>query len=173
MTQDKIIKFIDDVQAGKIDPTYKSDPIPEENDGPVTVVVGKSFEEIVMDKEKDVFVKYYAPWCGHCQQLEPTWEKLAKILKGVVKVGAVNADEEKQLGGQYQIQGFPTIKFFGFNKKKDPETYQGGRDAESMANYAQQKVSQGVKHRLKGKDSSSGSKSQSSDKKASQGAQKK
>ena len=132
-----------------------------------------NFRKTVLESDEMWFVEFYAPWCGHCQQLEPTWEKLAKILKGVVKVGAVNADEEKQLGGQYQIQGFPTIKFFGFNKKKDPETYQGGRDAESMANYAQQKVSQGVKHRLKGKDSSSGSKSQSSDKKASQGAQKK
>lgn len=72
--------------------------------------------------------------------MEPSWEKAARILKGVVKVGAVNVDVEKQLGQQYGIQGFPTLKFFGFNKKKDPEDYQGGRDAEAIANFATQKV---------------------------------
>jgi protein disulfide-isomerase A6 len=89
--------------------------------------------------------------------LEPSWEKAARILKGVVKVGAANVDVEKSLGQQYQIQGFPTLKFFGFNKKKDPEDYQGQRDAEGIANFAAQKVQQGVRNRLKGKDSSSGS----------------
>lgn len=88
--------------------------------------------------------------------MEPSWEKAARILKGVVKVGAVNVDVEKSLGQQYGIQGFPTLKFFGFNKKKDPEDYQGQRDAEGIANFAAQKVQQGVKNRIKGKDTSSG-----------------
>ena len=93
-------------------------------------------------------VEFYAPWCGHCQRLTPEYTKAAKALKGVVKVrasfdvvgvlsnvqlflcqiGAVNADDHKSLGGQYQVQGFPTIKIFGLNKNK-PEDYQGERTA--------------------------------------------
>ena len=73
-------------------------------------------------------VEFYAPWCGHCQRLTPEYTKAAKALKGVVKLGAVNADEHKSLGGQYQVQGFPTIKVFGANKNK-PEDYQGERTA--------------------------------------------
>ena len=73
-------------------------------------------------------VEFYAPWCGHCQRLTPEYTKAAKALKGVVKIGAVNADEHKSLGGQYQVQGFPTIKIFGANKNK-PEDYQGERTA--------------------------------------------
>ena len=46
-------------------------------------------------------------------------------------MGAVNADEHRELGGQYGIQGFPTIKIFGRNKNK-PEDYQGSRDAKGM-----------------------------------------
>ena len=57
-------------------------------------------------------------------------------MKGVVKLGAVNADEHRSLGGQYGIQGFPTIKIFGKNKNK-PEDYQGARDAKvNLRNYA-------------------------------------
>lgn len=42
----------------------------------------------------------------------------------VVKVGAVDADKHQSLGGQYGVQGFPTIKIFGSNKNR-PEDYQG------------------------------------------------
>lgn len=44
--------------------------------------------------------------------------------QGIVKVGAVDADQHKSLGGQYGVRGFPTIKIFGANKNK-PEEYQG------------------------------------------------
>lgn len=48
----------------------------------------------------------------------------SEILQGIVKVGAVDADQHKSLGGQYGVKGFPTIKIFGANKNK-PEEYQG------------------------------------------------
>lgn len=41
-----------------------------------------------------------------------------------MRLGAVNADEHKQLGGQYGIKGFPTIKVFSSNKNS-PTDYQG------------------------------------------------
>lgn len=44
--------------------------------------------------------------------------------QGVVKVAAVDADKHQSLGGQYGVQGFPTIKIFGSNKNR-PEDYQG------------------------------------------------
>ena len=73
------------------------------------------------------------PRCGHCQRLTPEYKKAASALKGVVKVGAVNADEHQSLGGQYGVKGFPTIKIFGRNKNK-PEDYQGSRDAKVCRN---------------------------------------
>lgn len=60
-------KFVKNVLDGKVEPSIKSEPIPETQEGPVTVIVGRNYQDIVMDNEKDVLVEFYAPWCGHCK----------------------------------------------------------------------------------------------------------
>ena len=127
----------------------------------VVSLTDKNFREKVINSDEIWLVEFYAPWCGHCKQLKPEWEKAAKALKGVVKVGAVDADQYKQLGGQYGVQGFPTIKLFGASKAK-PEDYQSGRDAASIVDFAMKKASALVKKRLSGKGGDSGSKQKKS-----------
>ena len=46
----------------------------------------------------DWLVKFYAPWCGHCTKLAPTWEKLAEELKGVVNVAKVDVTAAREIG---------------------------------------------------------------------------
>lgn len=53
----------------------------ESHDNSVRVLVGKNFSEVVMDDTKDVLVEFYAPWCGHCKNLEPIYAELAQKLK--------------------------------------------------------------------------------------------
>ena len=77
------------------------------------------------------------------QALFPDWAKLAGAIAPSIKVGQVNADQHKDLGGQYGIQGFPTIKFFGANKKK-PTDYQGQRTAAAIAQHALKMLSDQV-----------------------------
>lgn len=57
--------FVNDLEEGSLEAYVKSQPIPESNDGPVTVAVGKTFDEVVMNNGKDTLVEFYAEWCGH------------------------------------------------------------------------------------------------------------
>ena len=78
---------------------------------------------------KNVFVKFFAPWCGHCQQLAPEYEKAAKALRGIANIAAIDGDKDRT---DIQIQGFPTIKLFVDGKVSD---YNGNRDASSFIDF--------------------------------------
>lgn len=109
-----------------------------------------NFNREVLQSDALWLIEFYAPWCGHCKSLAPEWKKAATALKGVVKVGAVDADQHKSLGGQYGIRGFPTIKVFGANKNS-PEEYQGGRSSQAIVDGALNALKSLVKDRLSGK----------------------
>lgn len=130
--------WVEDYLAGKLQPNVKSEPIPEKNDGPVKIVVGHTFDEIVMDDSKDVLVEFYAPWCGHCKSLAPKYDELGKMFAGssdvvIAKVDATANDTP------IEIQGFPTIKLFPAGNKKNVIEYDGDRTAKAMAAWLREK----------------------------------
>jgi len=104
----------------------------------VIELTSRNFNEKVLQSEGPWIVSFTAPWCGHCQRLKPEYHAAAESLGGVVNLGNVNCDEEKDLAYQYGVRGFPTIKYFpaGRAKKSSPEDYQSGRDANSIVQYA-------------------------------------
>ena len=52
-------------------------------------------------------------------------------FQGTVNVGAVDMTAHQSVGAPYGIKGFPTIKFFGYNKNK-PTDYNGQRTADAL-----------------------------------------
>ncbi|CAL1404288.1 unnamed protein product [Linum trigynum] len=123
ITVDNIKAFGQDFIDDKLKPFFKSDPIPENNDGDVKIVVGDNFDEIVLDESKDVFLEIYAPWCGHCQALEPTYNKLAKHLRDIDSIVIAKMDGTTNEHPRAKSDGFPTLLFFpAGNKSFDPIT---------------------------------------------------
>ncbi|KAH9617278.1 hypothetical protein KSS87_004503 [Heliosperma pusillum] len=92
LTSEKVKAFGDGFLEDTLKPFYKSEPVPESNDGDVKIVVGNNFDEIVLDESKDVLLELYAPWCGHCQSLEPTYNKLAHHLRGIDSIVVAKMD---------------------------------------------------------------------------------
>ena len=110
-----------------------------ESNTPVILLDGTNFEKEVVQSKDIWLVLFYAPWCGHCKAFSPEYEKAAKALKGIFKIGAIDADKERSIGGKYNIQGFPTVKFFGIHKDK-PVDYDKARTADAVINFMFEKA---------------------------------
>ncbi|XP_027107914.1 probable protein disulfide-isomerase A6 [Coffea arabica] len=107
----------------------------------VVVLTPENFDEIVLDEKKDVLVEFYAPWCGHCKSLAPTYEKVATAFKleDHVVIANVDADKYKDLAEKYGVSGYPTLKFFPKGNKAG-EDYDGGRDLDDFVTFINERT---------------------------------
>ena len=136
LTQEDVEKFFASYEAGELSKFLKSDPIPETNDEPVKVVVGKNFNEIV-GKDSDVLLEFYAPWCGHCKALEPKYLELATELQEVEGLVIAKIDATANEVEGVNVQGFPTIKFFHKGSTEAKE-YEGDREVDGFKKYLEE-----------------------------------
>eukprot|EP01128_Nolandella_sp_AFSM9_P008361 TRINITY_DN4_c0_g2_i1.p1 TRINITY_DN4_c0_g2~~TRINITY_DN4_c0_g2_i1.p1 ORF type:complete len:149 (-),score=42.45 TRINITY_DN4_c0_g2_i1:164-559(-) len=102
----------------------------------VVVLTDANFEEVTA--EGNYFVKFYAPWCGHCKKLAPTWDELAEQAAGDdadYAVAKVDCTENKQVCGDHGIRGYPSLYFFTAGERTD-ERYAGPRTLSALNDYA-------------------------------------
>ncbi|KAF2662864.1 protein disulfide-isomerase MPD1 precursor [Lophiostoma macrostomum CBS 122681] len=116
----------------------------------VLQISGVDYDRVIAKSNYTSIVEFYAPWCGHCQNLKPAYETAAKSLAGIAKVAAVNCDEEvnKPFCGQMGVQGFPTLKIVKPGKKLGKpvvEDYQGPRAAKGIVDAVKDKIPNNVK----------------------------
>jgi len=132
LSRDSLSEFLQDYEEGKLSPFFKTEPVPESNPGPVIVAVGSTFDSIVASA--NVFMEFYAPWCGHCKSLAPVYEELGAAVWDqygdeviIAKIDATANDTPES------VTGFPTLIFYPFGGK--PIKYSGARDLEAMKDF--------------------------------------
>jgi len=83
----------------------------------------------------DTFVKFYAPWCGHCQKLAPVWDELAKKFEAdsKVKIAKLDCTQAQSVCQENEIRGYPTLAYFRNGRKV--EAYKGARNINDLTDF--------------------------------------
>ncbi|RYO77487.1 hypothetical protein DL762_009224 [Monosporascus cannonballus] len=94
----------------------------------------ESFQTLVTMTQEPWFIKFYAPWCHHCQAMASNWQQLAKEMKGKLNIGEVNCDVESRLCKDVRLRGYPSILFFKGGERVE---YDGLRGLGDFVQYAE------------------------------------
>ena len=124
--QKSLLNFILDPNA---EPPWSEDPIAKDVkhiDNP------HDFHRVIGKERKPLLLMFYAPWCGHCNQLKPKFAAAATRLKKSAVLAAMDVDKPEAYGvrQEYNITGFPTLIYFEDGRMK--YDYTGGRDEEGI-----------------------------------------
>lgn len=109
--------------------------------GESTNLDAESFQRLVTTTRDPWFIKFFAPWCGHCQAMAPAWAELGREMKGSLNIGEVNCEVEKRLCKDVKLRGYPTILFFQGGERVE---YDGLRGLGDLVAYAKKAVNSGV-----------------------------
>lgn len=127
-------KRAQEVETGK---TPKKPVATPNEEGTSVSLTAENFQRLVTMTQDPWFIKFYAPWCPHCQDMAPTWEQLAKTMKGKLNIGEVNCDKETRLCKDVGARAYPTILFFKGGERSE---YEGLRGLGDFIQYAEKAV---------------------------------
>ncbi|KAL8913068.1 MAG: hypothetical protein Q9171_002048 [Xanthocarpia ochracea] len=128
-------------KALKAPKTPKKPSTPPNPAGASIALSQETFQKLVTNTQDPWFVKFYAPWCHHCQALAPSWHQMAKEMQGKLNIGDVNCDVESRLCKDVRVKGYPTIHFFRGGERVE---YEGLRGLGDLVSYAKKALDVGM-----------------------------
>ena len=125
-----------------------ADKASQNSESQALVVLDGSSWAAVLQNPGYTFVKFYAPWCGHCREMQHDWEDVAEHFKenplpGVsLTVAEVDCtagmDGSMSICMQESIHGYPTVRLY---KDGDlVEEYQFARTFDRMKTFIEEKL---------------------------------
>uniref|UniRef100_A0A8C8W4F9 protein disulfide-isomerase n=1 Tax=Peromyscus maniculatus bairdii TaxID=230844 RepID=A0A8C8W4F9_PERMB len=107
--------------------------VPEEEDN-VLVLKKSNFEE-ALAAHNYLLVEFYAPWCGHCKQLAPIWDKLGETYKDHENIVIAKMDSTANEVEAVKVHSFPTLKFFPASADRTVIDYNGERTLDGFKKF--------------------------------------
>ncbi|XP_007955666.1 protein disulfide-isomerase A2 [Orycteropus afer afer] len=136
ITAAAVSAFCHSVFNGEIKPYRLSQEIPPDWDQqPVKTLVGKNFEQVAFDETKNVFVKFYAPWCTHCKEMAAAWKALAEKYSDRQDIVIAELDATANELEAFAVHGFPTLKYFPAGPGRKVIEYKSTRDLETFSKF--------------------------------------
>jgi thioredoxin-like negative regulator of GroEL len=86
-------------------------PLALSSDNSITLLTDANFETTLAFPPALWLVKFYAPWCKHCNKLDPVFDDLAEAAGGRVMLGSVDATKNPKTAELHNIKGYPTILY--------------------------------------------------------------
>ncbi|CCG84218.1 protein of unknown function [Taphrina deformans PYCC 5710] len=102
----------------------------------------ETFTKLVTNTQDGWFIKFYAPWCGHCKAMAPAWNELAHDSQNKLNIGEVNCEAESRLCSDIKIHGYPTLLYF---QGETHVEYTGLRGLGDLMAFAQKTAAASIK----------------------------
>ncbi len=71
-----------------------------------------SFDKHISRNHIPVLVDFWAPWCGPCRQMAPSFEQAARQLEPHIRVAKVDTEANPSLAARFHIRSIPTLALF-------------------------------------------------------------
>ncbi|CAH9066310.1 unnamed protein product [Cuscuta epithymum] len=119
-TPRSIEDFCSGILDGTVLPYYKSQPVPDNKDANILVVVGKTFDDMIFNIQKNILLEVHTPWCVSCDKTSKQMEKLAKHFKGLENLLFARIDASVNEHPKLQVDDYPTLLFYPVTDKSNP-----------------------------------------------------
>ena len=71
-----------------------------------------AFNAQLAKSDLPLVVDFWAPWCGPCRMMAPSYEKVSQDMHGRARFVKVNTEDEQGLAAKYNIRSIPTLAVF-------------------------------------------------------------